>query len=440
MLSNVSPPSSPPLSDPPVRCRDGSVSFALIGGTAHTGEGPAAVEATVILPAYNEAAALPAVLNALTAVLDPCVEIIVVDDASTDDTAAIAHTFRCRLLRHTCNQGKGGAVRTGLRAGRGRFIIVMDADNTYPAEAVPHMLALATEYDFVRCIRQHEPDSMPGINSLGNTLFDTILRLVHGLDGADHLTGMYGLRRSALDALDLTAARFDLEVEIGIKARAQGLRTATVPISYGARLGEKKLRAWRDGWHILWRILALTLLYRPGVAFGAPAVLLWALTLFAAALLTPSVGGASSPSLLVLALGLTAGLQCLSCGLAAALYGTERGVPMGQWVRAARHPRVRQGAAWLGLLLVGAGVALRGVNAGDPWAAVLAAALVATGAQVIVVLLFLSLFAGAQERSARVMTVQGWGVVVESGPEPQPIRDGVAPAIAGLRSDDGLHP
>src|SRR5579872_6061221 len=91
-----------------------------------------AVIATIILPAYNEEAALPAVLHGLFEVVDARYEVIVVDDASSDATAAIAGQYPCRLLRHAHNQGKGAAVRTGLSAARGRFVIIMDADNTYP--------------------------------------------------------------------------------------------------------------------------------------------------------------------------------------------------------------------------------------------------------------------------------------------------------------------
>jgi glycosyltransferase involved in cell wall biosynthesis len=222
---------------------------------------PDAIVATVILPAYNEAAALPTVLPALLVVLDVALaeryEIIVVDDASTDATAAIASTYPCRLLGHRRKQGKGAAVRTGLGAARGHFIVVMDADNTYPADAVPRLVALSDQYDFVRGVRQYSAAHMPLINRIGNKVFDTMLKLMCGLEGHDHLSGLYGLRREALQAMDLTADGFDLEVEIGIKARARRLRATSLPIAYGRRLGEKKLHAWRDGWRILRRSLAL---------------------------------------------------------------------------------------------------------------------------------------------------------------------------------------
>jgi len=153
-------------------------------------------------------------------------------------------------------------VRTGLAAARGDFVIVMDADATYPAAVVPRMIALAREYDVVRCTRREGTANIPPLNRLGNRLFDRVLRTLHGLEGVDHLSGLYGVRRPALDAMGLTAERFDLEVEIGVKAHALGLRAAALPICYGERCGDKKLRAWRDGWSILCRTMTLALFER----------------------------------------------------------------------------------------------------------------------------------------------------------------------------------
>ena len=226
-------------------------------------DAPAVCAATIILPAFNEAEALPHVLAALYATIDASYEVIVVDDASSDETAAIASEFPCRIVRHPVNQGKGAAVRTGIAHASGDFVIVMDADNTYPADAVPRIMAAAKEYDFVRCTRDHGLTHMPLLNRLGNRFFDFILRSLHGLEGTDHLTGLYGLRRDSLAAMMLTSDRFDLEVEIGIKARAHGLRAISFPIHYNERLGEKKLHAWRDGWHILRRALSMSFRNRP---------------------------------------------------------------------------------------------------------------------------------------------------------------------------------
>ena len=88
---------------------------------------------------------------------------------------------------------------------------------------------------------------MPLTNRIGNFFFDQLLARAYGLDGGDCLSGLYGLHRDKLLAMDIESDGFDLEVEIGIKATAGGLRTASLPIEYHERLGEKKLDAWRDG-------------------------------------------------------------------------------------------------------------------------------------------------------------------------------------------------
>ncbi len=220
--------------------------------------------ATVILPAYNEAEALPAVLSSLNSVLDDRYEIIVVDDASTDDSAEIASGYYCKVLRNERNQGKGATVRNGLRAAQGRFVVIMDADNTYPAEAIPKMVRLSARYDFVRGMRVYESTAqMPLLNKIGNKLFDSMLKLLHGLEGNDHLTGLYGLHRETLAQMHLAANGFELEVEICIKAHALKLRSVSFPIRYGERLGEKKLHAFKDGWHILRRSFGMALQYHP---------------------------------------------------------------------------------------------------------------------------------------------------------------------------------
>jgi glycosyltransferase involved in cell wall biosynthesis len=102
----------------------------------------AAVTATILLPAYNEEDALPSVLADLAAVAQDDWEILVVDDGSTDRTAEIASRHPCRLLRHATNLGKGAAMQTGFAYARGDRVVVMDADATYPASALPRILAV----------------------------------------------------------------------------------------------------------------------------------------------------------------------------------------------------------------------------------------------------------------------------------------------------------
>ncbi len=372
---------------------------------------------SVILPAYNEAAALPAVLADLFAAIDGGYEVLVVDDGSTDGTREAARAFPCRVIRHPVNRGKGTAVRTGIDRALGRYIVIMDADATYPASAIPRIVELLADHDLVRCNRQRNPESMPLVNRLGNTLFDWLLAIVHGLDGSDHLSGLYGLRREALLRMQLESEGFDVEAEIGVKARIRGLRVATFPVDYQPRLGKKKLNPWRDGIVILGRIVALLLLYNPLATFIVPGLLVMLLAMAGASLLgqgplvTPYFG-LSIHSFIVATLGILASFQLMTFGFAAALYRVEAGYRPAGWLVAISARRVRLGGALAGLILavVGFGEVVRlmarwvGGGLGEFFATrevVLAATVLVLGLQILSAALFISIFAGRLERLGR---------------------------------------
>lgn len=377
--------------------------------------------ATLILPAYNEAAALPTVLEDVVTHLGPApagtYEVLVVDDGSADDTAAVAERYPCRVIRHDTNRGKGAAIRTGLAQARGELIVVMDADASYPASAIPRLVAMLEEYDLVRCNRQRSTASMPWINRLGNRIFDGLLALSHGLDGSDHLSGLYGLRRQALLKMQLEAEGFDIEAEIGIKARVRGLRSASFPIHYQNRLGEKKLNPWRDGFLILGRILAMFLLYNPLATFVVPGLVVMAGAAVLAGVLsrgpiiTP-LFGLNIHSFIVFTLGGLAAFQLVVFGMAAALYGVEAGYQPARWLLRLSARPVRVGGVLAGLCLTaGAGLYLAGLT--YRWLAagaglffgtqdvVLGATLLVLGLQLLSASLFLSIFAGRLERLQR---------------------------------------
>src|SRR5262245_57676170 len=109
---------------------------------------------TIILPAPNEGRALPKVLSELQTLLNEHYEIIVVDDGSTDETARLAQKYACRLIRHQSRLGKGAAIRTGISHANGQYLVIMDADATYPATEIPRIVGLLAENDLVRCARQ----------------------------------------------------------------------------------------------------------------------------------------------------------------------------------------------------------------------------------------------------------------------------------------------
>ena len=122
------------------------------------------VRTTVVLPAYNEGAALPHVLDELGEYLDGSYEVLVVDDGSTDDTTEVAERYPVRLVRHGSNRGKGVAIRTGIAEAQGENVVIMDADATYPVPAIKEMVELLDDHDLVRGVRESEAGSMPVVN------------------------------------------------------------------------------------------------------------------------------------------------------------------------------------------------------------------------------------------------------------------------------------
>jgi glycosyltransferase involved in cell wall biosynthesis len=367
------------------------------------------IHTTIILPAYNEEPALPTVLEDIFAHVDHDYEIIIVDDGSTDNTAQVVNQYPCRLIQHETNQGKGAAVRTGIKQALGKYIIVMDADATYPACAIPELVNLLTDYDLVRCVRQEGIENMPRLNQVGNRIFGWLMT-GSGLQAEDQLSGLYGLHRDMLQKMNLESDGFDLEAEISIKARVHQLSVTTLPIKYQPRLGEKKLHAWKDGLNIFERILFLVLVYNPVKVFIIPGLTFTMIALIGAwflrgkGIVTPYFG-LGIHSFILATLGILAGLQLIIFGIAAALYGLEAGYKPRRWLIFISSRPVRMGISLIGFLLFFIGL-VGMVVLGFEWflqgrgaftntrGLVLIAVVLVLGLQLLSASLFVSIFSG----------------------------------------------
>ena len=227
-----------------------------------SGAAPVRAVATVIAPAFNEERAMPVVLAALAPLRDAGIDVLVVDDGSTDRTAEIARQAGVRVVQLERNSGKAAAVRAGLAATSTDKVVVIDADLTYPADAIPEIVRLLDEYDVVVGVRTSGREHIPPLNRIGNGAIRTAVHWFSRFRSADPLTGLYGLKRAHLLAMKLDSDGFGLEVEIGAKAARMGLRWIDHPITYGERIGDSKLSAVRDGL-VITRTLIRTLFGRP---------------------------------------------------------------------------------------------------------------------------------------------------------------------------------
>jgi glycosyltransferase involved in cell wall biosynthesis len=237
----------------------------------------------VVVPCHNEAATVGKVVRDFRAAL-PQATVVVVDNASTDDTAEVARRAGARVVREP-RAGKGFALLSGLRDAKGAdYFVMVDGDDTYPAQDVVKLLEAAQGgADMVVGTRLAgaEQGAFRAGHSLGNQLFNLLVRLLFGVRTRDLFSGYRVLSRRFLETTPLIARGFEVEAELSLQAVVQRYRTAEVPIRYRARPEESpsKLHTYRDGYRILMAILMFFRDYRPLNFFGLLALVLLVLSL-----------------------------------------------------------------------------------------------------------------------------------------------------------------
>ena len=250
---------------------------------AGTAAEPAPSRVVVVVPCHNEAQSVGKVVSDFRAAL-PGAEVLVVDNASTDDTAELARAAGARVVVEP-RPGKGFALLTGFRAARDAdFFVMVDGDDTYPAEDAHQLLAAAAAgADMVVGTRltEFEAGAFRAGHSLGNRLFILLVRGLFGVKTRDLFSGYRVVTRRFLATAPLIARGFEVEAELSLQAAAHRFAIAEVPIRYRARpaTSPSKLQTYRDGTRILLAILTFFRDYRPLMFFGTLALVLLLMSL-----------------------------------------------------------------------------------------------------------------------------------------------------------------
>ena len=233
-----------------------------------------ACQLTVLLPAFNEEAAILTVIHqVIEALAEEAIdyEIVVVDDGSTDATADLAEQFapECwpvsiRVIRCPENRGSGSARKVGIRAAQGDVVVMLDADGSYPAESIPELLRWFPQYDQVNGARTSEQGSLRWLRRPAKWLIRKFACYLSGHDIPDLNTGLKAFRREAmLRWLWVLPDGFSCVTTMTLAMLTNGYMVKYVPVEYRPRIGVSKFRPIRDTASYLSTVLRMVLYFRP---------------------------------------------------------------------------------------------------------------------------------------------------------------------------------
>ncbi|HEY2630787.1 MAG TPA: glycosyltransferase family 2 protein [Solirubrobacteraceae bacterium] len=362
-------------------------------------EEPTSTLVSVVIPCLNEAENIEACVSTALQVLASSGldgEVLVVDNASEDDSAALAVAAGARVVSEP-RRGYGSAYLAGFAAAEGKYIVMADADLTYDFNEIPRFVAeLDGGAELVMGDRMDniQPGAMPWLHRyIGNPILTGLLNFFFRTGVKDAHCGMRALRRDVLPRLDLRTTGMEFASEMVIRASKENLRIAEFPIEYHPRGGESKLSSFRDGW----RHLRFLLVHSPTHLFILPGTILAGV----GTLIVVLVGGGLDlfgrswgiHALIGGALLMVVGTQVLALGLCAHAYGTYFMKERDPWFDTMRARFRLEHGLLLGGAFVLLGLVLGGIIVGtwishgfgslaDEHMAVVAATLLIVGIQI----------------------------------------------------------
>jgi glycosyltransferase involved in cell wall biosynthesis len=277
------------------------------------------MDVSVIIPAYNEAGGISAVLQDVTSVV-PGAEMLVVDDGSSDDTGEIAAAAGARVIRHKTNRGYGRALKTGVRAAQGEIVVLFDADGQHEARYIPELVDQLEDHDLVVGERTNAY-RVAGTRLPGKILLGWAVNLIAGTRITDVNCGFRAAHRDELvQLLPLLPDGFSFSTTSTLAYMKLGRGVYFTPIETRRRVGVSTVNPLRDGYRTIMLIIRLMALFDPLRVFLPVAVVLVSLGLIYGTYVTLTEGrGVPVAAMLMVTTGLISFLLGVVCDQISAL-------------------------------------------------------------------------------------------------------------------------
>ena len=235
---------------------------------------------SIVLPAKNEAAAIGTTVQGIRQQFPDMqqVEVIVVNDGSTDDTAAVAEAAGAHVVHHPYSKGNGAAIKTGARAARGDVIVFMDADGQHNPADIPRLLEkLAQGHDMVVGARQKGSQASLG-RGLANGVYNRLASWMTGHQVEDLTSGFRAVRANKFrEFLYLLPNGFSYPTTCTMAFFRAGYSVAYLPIHAAKRIGKSHIQLLRDGMRFLLIIFKIGTLFSPLKIFAPVALVMFLL-------------------------------------------------------------------------------------------------------------------------------------------------------------------
>ena len=233
-------------------------------------------QVSIVIPAYNEELAIESVIGEILEVCqkhEVSPEIIVVDDGSTDATARLAARAGASVLRHRSNRGYGAALKTGIVAASRDYVVITDADGTYPARHIPDLVAELERADMVVGARIGRDVRIPLIRRPAKFVLNKLANYLTNARIPDLNSGLRAFRREVVvQYFSILPDQFSWSTTITLAMHCDKYAVEYLPIDYRERTGQSKIVPW-DAGSFLVLILRTAMLFRP-IRIFLPIVLL----------------------------------------------------------------------------------------------------------------------------------------------------------------------